>query len=155
MKYTNRIFWTSGVDSGCPFNFRWCSTNTTFTNASINWLSGQPNNLNGIQDCVQFMLTTGLWTSSAFNDESCAYANYYICEAERNVLQSIAYQSTTTVTTTTVTTTTPPPAVMMTTCQPSCPTFTCDKDVSFFEERSGLSRIGLIPCHSIENKIEY
>lgn len=126
MKYTNRIFWTSGTDLGCPFNFRWCSSNTSFTNASINWLAGQPNNLNGIQDCVQFMLTTGMWTSSAFNDESCAYANYYICEAERSVLQSIAYLTTTTTTTSTTTA----PSVVSTTCLPNCPGFTCDKDVS-------------------------
>jgi len=128
MKYTNRIFWTSGVDSGCPYNFRWCASNSTFNNASINWLSGQPNNLNGIQDCVQFMLTTGMWTASAFNDESCGYANYYICEAERTVLRSAAPLTTATAV---MTTTTTPPAVMVTSCQPNCPSFMCDKDVSF------------------------
>jgi len=126
MRFTNRIFWTAGVDTGCPYNFRWCPSNNTFTNSSINWLTGQPNNLNGIQDCVQVMLTTGFWTASAFNDEACSYANYYVCEGERSVLQA---NTLTTASSSVATTTTQPPTVF-TTCLPSCPSYVCDKDVT-------------------------
>ncbi|CAB3381754.1 Hypothetical predicted protein [Cloeon dipterum] len=127
MRYTSRMHWTSGNQNSCPFKFRWCPSNNTFSNTSINWLAGQPNNLNGIQDCVQFLLTTGVWTSSSFIDEACSYANYFICEADRSVLQSNA--ATTTAVPATTTTINP---AFVTSCLPSCPSFTCDRDPSLF-----------------------
>ncbi|XP_059469524.1 uncharacterized protein LOC132193130 [Neocloeon triangulifer] len=127
MRYSSKMHWTSGNQKGCPFNFRWCPSNNTFSNSSINWLAGQPNNLNGIQDCVQLLLTTGVWTASAFIDEACTYSNYFICEADRTVLQSYA---STTPQPTLVTTTANP--AMVTSCLPSCPSFICDRDPTFF-----------------------
>jgi len=87
MKYSNRVFWTSGYDFGCPFNFRWCSSTGFFGNTSINWFSGQPNNARNIQDSVQLTLNTGVATTSAYNDEVGTFASYYICEVFKiNVL---------------------------------------------------------------------
>jgi Lectin C-type domain len=82
MRYINKIFWTSGSDRDCPFNFKWCTatTNVSFYANSIQWQPGQPNNMNGVQDCVQLTLNAANVSENSYNDEPCLYANHFICE---------------------------------------------------------------------------
>jgi Lectin C-type domain len=79
-RFNGKTFWTSGSDEGCPFKFRWCSTGAWFSNTSVNWLPGQPNNAYGVQDCVQITLNTGTWGQSFYNDDPCTFTYPYICE---------------------------------------------------------------------------
>jgi hypothetical protein len=81
MKWSSRSHWTSGSHQGCPFNFKWCTSNSYFYNNTINWQQGQPNNAFNAQGCVQLMMTTGAVSASTYDDQPCNFANYYICEA--------------------------------------------------------------------------
>jgi hypothetical protein len=87
MKWTSKSHWTSGSDRACPFNFKWCTSNTFFYNNSINWLSGQPNNAFNQQECVQMMLNTGSGVATTYDDQPCSFLSYYICEV--HILQKI------------------------------------------------------------------
>jgi hypothetical protein len=80
MKWMSKSHWTSGSDRACPFNFKWCTSNTFFYNNSINWLSGQPNNAFNQQECVQMMLNTGTGVATTYDDQPCSFLSYYICE---------------------------------------------------------------------------
>jgi Lectin C-type domain len=75
----SRSYWTSASQKGCNLEFRWCSSNITFGSTSINWVMGQPNNLQGVQDCVQVALQPGA-PLATFNDDPCSYSYYYLCE---------------------------------------------------------------------------
>jgi hypothetical protein len=80
MKWMSKSHWTSGSDRACPFNFKWCTSNTFFYNNSINWLGGQPNNAFNQQECVQMMLNTGTGMATTYDDQPCSFLSYYICE---------------------------------------------------------------------------
>jgi len=82
MGLPSRFYWTSASQRGCNLYFKWCSSNVTFGPTSINWIQGQPNNLNGVQACVQMTVTPGNTTLLAFNDDPCAYTYYYMCEVK-------------------------------------------------------------------------
>jgi hypothetical protein len=80
----SQFFWTSASQKGCNLFFKWCSSNVTFDATSINWVPGQPNNLNGVQSCVQMTLAAGNTSLATFNDDPCTYTYNYLCEVCSN-----------------------------------------------------------------------
>lgn len=69
-------FWTSGVDVFTPRDFYWDSTGLTLNGTYSNWSAGEPNNLNGIEQCVDlFSKKNYLW-----NDNNCKNEQFFICE---------------------------------------------------------------------------
>lgn len=80
MRYSNKMFWTSGYDQGCPFNFKWCTSTSHFGNTSINWAPGKPSNGKGLQDCVKLTLTAGASALSNYADDYCSFTSFFICE---------------------------------------------------------------------------
>ena len=54
---------------------RWRWIDCTEADGYTNWAPGQPNDVNGDQDCGQILATTGQW-----NDWTCDRTMQYICE---------------------------------------------------------------------------
>ncbi|PIK33279.1 hypothetical protein BSL78_29909 [Apostichopus japonicus] len=61
-------------DRASEGEYRWVTCDALDTWATDNWAPGQPNDLQGNQDCVQ-MLGSGMW-----NDLECTSESLYVCE---------------------------------------------------------------------------
>lgn len=61
-------------DRATEGEYRWVTCDALDSWANDNWAAGQPNDLQGDQDCVQ-MLGSGMW-----NDLECSAESFYVCE---------------------------------------------------------------------------
>ncbi|XP_071822362.1 uncharacterized protein [Apostichopus japonicus] len=67
-------WWLGLFDRASEGEYRWVTCDALDTWATDNWAPGQPNDLQGNQDCVQ-MLGSGMW-----NDLECTSESLYVCE---------------------------------------------------------------------------
>jgi len=72
-------FWTAATDLGHEGNFYWDSTGD-FLAVHSDWGVGEPNNINGIENCM--LLVNGPQSDGKFHwgDKPCYFSNRYVCE---------------------------------------------------------------------------
>ncbi|XP_059475015.1 uncharacterized protein LOC132196415 isoform X2 [Neocloeon triangulifer] len=101
----NAHYWTSGQRISANATFQWCLSNSTFSNVSNIWQSGQPDNTNNSENCVHLNIdkTKG---SVATTDKNCSNLYVFGCQGP----------------------TTPAPPCF----KPQCTNFTCAKEPSYF-----------------------
>ncbi|XP_065340587.1 macrophage mannose receptor 1-like [Cloeon dipterum] len=94
-------YWTSGLRTQGK-NFSWCNNN----NGSVHfWAPGQPDNLNGSENCVHMNIKKEK-SSVYLTDKKCTNINVFSCQGP----------------------TTPPPRC----ASPVCPNITCTRNLSLF-----------------------
>jgi len=76
---TTGEYWTSGSDTGCDGNFRWCSVDRAFLKEEVRWAKSEPNLKKG--DCV--------WTNTNMEEknsllytDNCNAKKKFICEVK-------------------------------------------------------------------------
>ncbi|XP_059475022.1 uncharacterized protein LOC132196417 [Neocloeon triangulifer] len=101
----NAHYWTSGRRISANATFQWCLSNSTFSNVSNIWQSGQPDNTNNTENCVHLNIdkTNG---SVATTDKNCSNLYVFGCQGS----------------------TTPAPPCF----KPQCVNFVCEKNPSYF-----------------------
>ncbi|XP_059475021.1 uncharacterized protein LOC132196416 [Neocloeon triangulifer] len=101
----NAHYWTSGRRIMANATFQWCLSNSTFSNVSNIWQSGQPDNTNNSENCVHLNIdkTKG---SVATTDKNCSNLYVFGCQGP----------------------TTPAPPCF----KPQCTNFVCAKEPSYF-----------------------
>ncbi|XP_060556685.1 neurocan core protein-like isoform X2 [Ruditapes philippinarum] len=67
-------FWIGLNDRVTESDFVWVSSGSKASSVYTHWFRGEPNNVNGTEDCVE-IYTTGDW-----NDRDCSEVSHYICE---------------------------------------------------------------------------
>jgi hypothetical protein len=78
MKLTDN-FWTSGTNLNYPVQYKWCSGGTFYS--GMPWGSGQPNNYQGNEYCVEITFTPNDATTNVrLNDYVCSNTRHFICE---------------------------------------------------------------------------
>ncbi|XP_059468841.1 uncharacterized protein LOC132192759 [Neocloeon triangulifer] len=70
-------FWTSGTDYGCENAFGFCGSNTLLRDDS-RWATGEPNDLNGTENCISVELKNN--SLLLFDDNNCNLRQRYLCE---------------------------------------------------------------------------
>lgn len=70
------LFLLGGNDFKVEGAYRW-SDGTPLSSLSDLWASGQPDDYQGEEDCVNLRLTLQVF---ALNDITCSYNSYFICQ---------------------------------------------------------------------------
>lgn len=70
-------FWTGGTDVVVEQNWFWSMTGKPITTFE-NWRSGQPDNDNGREHCMELYIE--LQSNETWNDAPCSYTKPFICE---------------------------------------------------------------------------
>jgi len=70
-------YWTSGTDTGCDGNFRWCSVDRAFLKGHVNWAKSEPDRKRG--DCV-WTKTSKEEKNNLLYTENCKVKKKFICE---------------------------------------------------------------------------
>lgn len=69
--------WIGGSDKSKETQFIWSKSKNKIT--FTKWLSNNPDDYEGNEDCIEMLATTGEW-----NDMSCDFNTHFICEKKLN-----------------------------------------------------------------------
>lgn len=73
-------YWIGATSLGNGPNYYWMGYNKEPMNFT-NWLSGEPNNLGGTEQCVH-MIFYLMRSNAPWNDANCLRLCYFVCEEE-------------------------------------------------------------------------
>ena len=75
------VFWTAGRRKCSRGPFTWVpNRGIQVEMAYTNWLPGEPNNVNGNEDCVHFRVDDS--NTMFWNDTPCTRVNCFVCEVD-------------------------------------------------------------------------